>query len=158
MRCRMLAATATAAVAALLLPATAPALIQVDKGIAGARLGGTSAQVHAALGAPTRTRNGNNEFGAFREETYEGGISVLYQSGRTVTSVETTGLGDRTAKGVGVGSTERAARANVPGLRCETSDGIRVCETHAAVPGKRVTSFFIKGGKVTRVSVDFVID
>jgi hypothetical protein len=155
---RILLATPTAALAALLMPATAPALIQVDTGIAGARLGNTSAQVHAALGAPSRTHTGKNEFGAFRQETYQGGIVVSYQGGRTVTSVETTGLGDRTAKAVGVGSTEKAVRAKIPGVKCETSDGIRLCHTHDFVPGRHITDFFIKAGKVTRVSVDVVID
>src|SRR4051812_49908312 len=38
----------------LVLPATAGAMIQIDKGIAGARLGNTKAQVRAALGAPAK--------------------------------------------------------------------------------------------------------
>ena len=147
-----------AAAAALVLPAGASALIQVDKGIAGARLNNTTAQVHAALGQPTRAQVGRNEFGAFRQETYKGGIVVFYQGGRRVTSVTTTGLGDRTAKGVGVGSTEQAVRANVPGVRCGTIAGFRSCHTNAFLPGRRVTDFFIRRGVVTRVSLGFVID
>ena len=99
------------------------------QGIAGARLGNTIAQVQAALGRPARAANGSNDFGRFRQETYAGGITVFYQGGRTVTSVATTGLGDRTAKGVGVGSSEAAVRANVPGVRCETIAGSRSCHT-----------------------------
>ena len=56
--------------AALALPAAASAQIQVDKGLAGARLGNTIAQVKAALGAPARVHNGSNDFGRFRQETY----------------------------------------------------------------------------------------
>jgi hypothetical protein len=147
-----------AAVAALALPALASAQIQVDKGIAGARLGNTTAQVHAALGAPSRRQTGRNDFGRFVQETYAGGIVVFYQGARTVTSVTTTGLGDRTAKGVGVGSTEQAVSVNVNGVRCETISGSRSCHTHDFVPGRRVTDFFIRSGKVTRVSLGFVID
>ncbi|HET6448134.1 MAG TPA: hypothetical protein VFG31_03420 [Conexibacter sp.] len=147
-----------AALAALALPTAAPALVQIDKGIAGARLGNTIAQVQAALGRPARVANGNNDFGRFRQETYAGGIVVFYQGSRTVTSIVTTGLGDRTAKGVGVGSTTAAVRANVPGVRCETTAGSRSCHTHSLTPGRRVTDFFIRSGKVVRVTVGFVVD
>jgi hypothetical protein len=158
MKHRTTLAGSIATLAALALPATAPAQIQVDKGIAGARLGNTIAQVHAALGAPRRVRNGRNDFGSFRQETYAGGIVVFYQGSRTVSSVVTSGLGDRTAKGVGVGSAESAVRANVPGVRCETIAGSRSCHTHSFTAGRRVTDFFMRAGKVTRVTVGFVID
>jgi hypothetical protein len=147
-----------AVAAALALPAASPALVQVDKGIAGARLGSTFAQVHAALGTPTRVQSGSNDFGRFRQETYGGGIVVFYQGSTTVTSVVTTGLGDRTAKGVGVGSSEADVRAKVPGVRCATEFGIRACHTHTFTPGRRVTDFFLKRGKVSRVTVGFVVD
>jgi hypothetical protein len=158
MRRHLLLAGGAAALAALALPAAAPAQIQLDKGIAGARIGNTVAQVHAALGAPASVHNGSNDFGRFREERYAGGIVVDYQGARMVSSVTTTGLGDRTAKGVGVGSSEAAVRANVPGVRCETVAGSRSCHTHAFTAGRRVTDFFIKSGKVTRVSLGVVID
>jgi hypothetical protein len=155
---RLALAGGVAAAAALALPAAAPALVQVDKGIAGARLGNTVAQVHAALGRPSRVANGSNDFGRFRQETYKGGIVVFFQGARTVTSVVTTGLGDRTAKGVGVGSTEAAVKANVPGVRCETIVGTRSCHTGRFAAGRRVTDFFIRRGQVARVTVGFVID
>ena len=79
------------------------------------------------------------------------GSSSSTKAPESVTSVVTTGLGDRTAKGVGVGSTEGAVRANVPGVRCERISGSRSCHTHAFTAGRRVTDFFIRGGKVTRV-------
>jgi len=147
-----------AAAAVLAAPAAAPALVQVDKGIAGARLGNTVAQVHAALGRPARVQHGRNDFGSFRQETYAGGIVVFYQGARTVSSVVTTGLGDRTAKGVGVGSSEADVRAKVRGVRCETTAGSRSCHTHTFTAGRRVTDFFIKRGKVVRVTVGFVVD
>ncbi len=149
---------AAAAVAALALPAAAPALVQVDRGLAGARLGNTIAQVQAALGRPSAVRTGRNEFGRFRQETYGGGISVFYQGGRTVTSVATVGLGDRTASGVGVGSTESAVRSGVRGVRCETIAGFRSCHTGQFLAGRRVTDFSLRRGKVTRVTVGLVID
>jgi hypothetical protein len=157
-RLRLPLAGALAATAALALPAAAPALVQIDQGIAGARLGSTVAQVHAALGRPSRVSNGSNDFGRFRQETYAGGIEVFYQGARTVTSVVTRGVGDRTAKGIGVGSGEAAVRAKVPGVRCETVSGSRSCHTHTFTAGRRVTDFFLRRGKVVRVTVGFVID
>jgi hypothetical protein len=147
-----------AAGAALALPAAASAQVQVDSGLAGARIGNTVAQVHAALGAPTSGHAGSNDFGRFREERYAGGITVDYQGARTVSSVTTTGLGDRTAKGVGVGSTEGTVRAKVPGVRCETTSGSRSCHTHTFTAGRRVTDFFIRGGEVVRITIGVVID
>lgn len=159
MRPRILTLSAAAATAAALaLPAAAPALVQVDRGIAGARLGNTIAQVQAALGRPASVRSGRNDFGRFRQETYGGGISVFYQGGRTVTSVATVGLGDRTASGVGVGSTESAVRSGVRGVRCETIAGFRSCHTGQFLAGRRVTDFSLRRGKVTRVTVGLVID
>ena len=159
MRPRILALSgAAAAAAALALPAAAPAFVQIDRGIGGARLGNTIAQVHAALGRPTTVRTGRNDFGRFRQETFGGGLAVFYQGGRTVSSVATVGLGDRTATGVGVGSTESAVRRGVRGVRCETIAGFRSCHTGRFLAGRRITDFSLRRGRVTRVTVGLVID
>ncbi len=144
-------------IAAVLMPGSASALIQIDEGIAGARLDNTKAEVRAALGKPTAVRRGRNEFGDWLEYRFDGGIRVFFQGRRNVTGVETRGRGDRTARGVGVGSTERAVRRRVPGVTCQT-DIVRLCHTGEFLPGQRVTAFFIKRGRVTRVDVGYVID
>ncbi len=146
-------------VAALAFPAGADALIQIDRGIAGARLNNTQAEVRAALGKPGRVVNDRNDFGPFRVFRYRGGISVSFQGRRKVTAVTIKGPGDRTARGVGVGSTEQAVQNRVRGITCETFFGTtRSCHTGDYSAGTRVTDFRIKGGKVTRVTVGFVID
>jgi hypothetical protein len=142
----------------LLAPAPAGAIVQLDRGIAGARLGNTKAEVRTALGQPKRVRNGNNDFGPFTVFTYAGGIRVTFQSGNTVTGVSTTGLGDRTSRGVGVRSTEAAVEARVPGVNCDTFSGTRICQRGEGLPGQRVTAFFLRNGRVVRVTVAFVID
>ena len=141
----------------LVVPQSAPALIQVDRGIAGARLNNTQAEVRAALGRPTSVRRGTNKFGDWLEFRFRGGIRVFFQGRTNVTAVQLRGRGDRTARGVGVGSTEAVVRARVRGVRCE-SDFVRLCHTGEFLPGRRVTSFFVERGRVTRVSVGFVID
>jgi hypothetical protein len=142
----------------LVLPASAGAMIQVDKGIAGARIGNTRAEVRAALGTPGTVKHGTNDFGAFTEFRYAGGLRVDFQGNTKVTSVTTTGRGDRTARGVGVGSSERSVRRKVAGVKCETTAGTRSCHTHDFLPGKRVTDFTIRHKRVTRVTVGIVID
>jgi hypothetical protein len=145
--------------AALLLPVgTAHALIQVDRGIAGARLGNSRPAVRAALGSPTRIATGTNDFGPWVRYTYAGGIQVMFQGRERVTSVSTTGRGDRTLRGVGVGSSEASVRSRVQGIRCETFGTVRSCHTGRFLAGRRITDFRIEGGRVTTITVGIVID
>ncbi len=144
--------------ATLLAPASAGAIVQLDRGIAGARVGNTKAQVRTALGQPNRVRNGTNDFGPFTVFVYAGGIRVTFQSGNTVTAVSTKGLGDRTARGIGVRSTRAAVEQRVPGVDCNTFMGTTICQRGAGLPGQRITAFLIRGGRVVRVTVGIVID
>jgi hypothetical protein len=153
-----LAAAVAACAAPLALPSVAGAMVQLDRGIAGVRLDNTPKQVRAALGAPDSARAGTGEFGPYVEYRYAGGITITFGGGKHVTRVSTTGLGDRTAAGVGVRSTEKTVKAKVPGVRCETIAGIRSCHTGAFEPGRRVTDFVIRKGRVARVTVAYVID
>src|SRR4051794_34919428 len=113
----------------LFLAPAADAMIQVDRGIAGARLGNTRAEVRAALGTPSKTASGTNDFGPWVRYTFAGGVRVFFQGKAKVTSIDTSGLGDRTAKGVGVGSSEASVKAKVPGVKCEDLGMVRSCHT-----------------------------
>jgi hypothetical protein len=155
---RLAAGLAAFALAPLGAPAAAEALVQVDRGIGGARLGNSRAEVRAALGAPASTRSGTNDFGRFLQWRFRGGISVIFQGRREVSTVSTTGRGDRTARGVGVGSTEAAVRNRVRGVRCETIAGFRSCHTGRFTVGEIITDFLLRDGKVTRVSIGRVFD
>jgi len=147
----------TAAFASLVLAPAAEAVIQLDRAISGARLNNTKAEVRAALGKPRKVIQRAGEFGPTTEFRYRGGLRVIFLSGR-VTLAGTTGLGDRTIRGVGVGSTEQRVRDRVPGVTCETFEGTRICSRGAEQPGDRGTFFFIRQGRVTRVDVVRVID
>jgi hypothetical protein len=144
--------------AVLIFTPSAQAMIQVDGGIAGARLGNTREQVRAALGKPTKIRTSSNDFGAFVEYKFAGGIRVMFQGKTNVTAVETTGKGDRTLAGIGVGSGESSVQARVSGVKCEGVGASRSCHTGDFVAGKTITDFRIVGGKVTSVTVGVVID
>ena len=133
------------------------ALIQLDKGISGVRIGNTKAQVRASLGTPQKSRAGSNDFGRFVQYMYAGGITVTFQGEDRVSSVVTTGLGDRTSSGIGVGSPEDAVK-NISGIKCENIGSSRSCHTGRLVSGRKVTDFRISGGKVTSVFVGQVLD
>jgi hypothetical protein len=143
---------------AVVFTPSAGAIIQVQRSISGVALNMTQAQVRAALGTPTRTIHASNTFGPYTELRYPGGITVSFQGNARVTAITETGPGDRTATGVGVGSTEAAVRASVAGARCTTELGTRHCQVGQSLPGRRVTDFFFRAGRVTRVTVGFVVD
>ena len=155
---RLAVVSALVAGALLMAPAQAGAIIQLDRGIAGARIGNTKAEVRTALGQPNRVRNGTNEFGPFTVFSYTGGIRVTFQSGNTVTAVSTKGLGDRTARGIGVRSTQAAVEQRVPGVDCDTFMGTTICQRGEGLPGERISAFFMRNGRVVRVTVGIVID
>ena len=138
----------------LLAPAAAAGLIVPGKSIRGVKLGMTQKQVRFLLGTPRKGVHGSNEFGSYTELRYAT-IEVSFQGETAVTNIATTSAADRTAGGIGVGSTKAAARKTFPGLRCEG----RVCSLGRFLPGARVTSFwFTSAGRVGEVSVGLVID
>jgi hypothetical protein len=143
---------------ALLAPTASAAAIVPQQGIAGVGIGMSRAEVEAALGAPLRAVRGSNDFGRFTELVYPHLVRVTLQGDEAVTAVRTTGRFERTAAGVGVGSTIGAVRARVDRVRCRTELGFRHCFVGRFVPGARVTDFAIRDGRVVRVVVGVVID
>ena len=154
---RFAIAVAGACALALFQAPGALALIQLDRAISGVRIGNTKAQVRASLGTPQKSRAGQNEFGRFVQYSYAGGITVMFQGEDRVSSVVTTGLGDRTSSGIGVGS-EEAAVKNISGIHCESIGSTRSCHTGRLVNGRKVTDFRLSNGKVTSVFVGKVLD
>lgn len=154
--CRL--AVAAALVAILLLPSVAVATIVPQRGMAGVRIGMTQEQVRDVLGEPRRVVRNQNEFGPYTEFRYPYRVIVAFQGDAAVTAVATTGRRERTSRGIGVGSTEAEVRARVRGVRCETFAAIRSCTVGSLAPGKRVTDFLLRNGRVVRVTVGIVID
>lgn len=143
----------------LLTASPASAVIRPQKGMAGVRLDMTQAKVREVLGDPSRTIRGRNIFGPFTELRFPGRLRVVFQGNRGVTAISTTGRGERTSDGVGVGSHERSVKRHVGRVRCESFDGgIRSCHVGAFSAGRRVTDFRIRRSRVTRVTIGYVID
>lgn len=149
----LLAAAALAAV----LAASSAATIVPQKGIAGVSIGMSQGKVRAVLGKPASVKHGSNDFGKYTVFKYRG-LQVTFQGNATLTDVSTARTSERTASGVGVGSTEAQVKAKVKGVKCATDSGFRHCYLGKLTAGHRVTDFSIKRGKVTRVDVGVVID
>jgi hypothetical protein len=148
---------AAAAVAAVVVAASASAAIVPQQGIAGVKIGMTQAKVRSVLGAPKSVKHGSNDFGKYTILKY-GGLQALFQGNATLTSVSTTRTSERTASGIGVGSSEGQVKAKIKGVKCVSDSGFRHCYLGRFTAGHRVTDFAIKRGKVTRVDVGLVID
>jgi len=148
---------ATAIIAAAVLASSAAATIIAQQGIAGVKIGMTKSKVRSVLGAPRSVKTGSNDFGRYTILKY-GGLQVFFQGDTILTSVSTTRTAERTASGVGVGSTEGQVKAKIKGVKCKTDSRFRHCYLGQFTAGHRVTDFAIKRGKVHRVDVGLVID
>lgn len=126
-------------------------------GIAGLRPGMTQLQVKAKVGLPRRVERGSNEIGSFTTYRYRT-YSVTFFGGRQVTQMETRSPEERTAGGIGVGSTRAQVKAHVPAVRCLKEFGYDHCYVGTWKPGRVITDFALAAGKVTRVTIGYVID
>jgi hypothetical protein len=128
-----------------------------QRGIAGVRLGMTQAHVKTTVGLPRRVTRASSELG--RSTTYEyRTYSVTFFGGPRVTSMETRSPRERTTRGVGVGSSRADVSAKVTGARCVTELGYAHCYVGTWAPGRQITDFALARGRVTRVTVGYVID
>ena len=155
----MRAAPAVAAVVlvALAVASSASGKIVLQHGMAGISLGMTKAKVRATLGDPLKIVNTRNEFGAYTQFDYPS-VTVLFQSGSRVTALRTRNRSERTAAGVGVGSSESDVRLKVPKVRCRNEVGFHHCYVGVFKPGHVITDFLIRNGRVNLVVVGRVLD
>jgi hypothetical protein len=147
----------TAVVSGLLVAGSAEAAIVPQHGIRGVAIGMTPAQVRARLGQPVGITLGSNDFGPWTVFRYPG-LRVSFQSGVGATTILTSSPAQRTAAGIGVGSTVAAAKAKVRGLKCLTEAGSFHCYAGRWSPGHVVTDLSIANGRVTRVAIGRVLD
>jgi hypothetical protein len=144
-----------ALLAALTVPAGAT--IRLQRGIDGVRLGMTRDQVKAVLGNPRGVKPGKNPFGRYTRYRYPK-MTIFFQGNRTVTSVYTTSRTQRTPSGIGVGSTRSALKARIRGVRCRQNLGANLCWVGGLRPGKRLTTFYFRGNRISQIAVGLVLD
>jgi hypothetical protein len=146
-----------ALLAALVLADAASAVIAIGRGIGGVAIGMSQSTVRTKLGKPARVVHATNEFGPYTQFRYAG-YTVDFQNNATVTSIETTLARERTAAGVGVGSTWEQVKTKVSGVVCEGSPVLGHCHVGKLLPGRTVTDFFFKKSHVRSVLVGVVLD
>jgi hypothetical protein len=146
-----------AALITLAVPASASARIVPQRGIAGANLDMSRQAVLDALGDPDKQRDRTSSiFGKYMTFFYGRTTVDMFRGGKQrVFNVSTTSKSERTAGGVGVGSSAAAVKKGVRGARCNRQH----CFVGHFDPGRKVTDFILsKSGRVTRVTIGYVID
>jgi hypothetical protein len=139
--------------AAAAFAAGAGATIVVERSIAGVSIALSQKKVRAILGKPAKVIHARNEFGPYVEYRYRG-LVLDFQGGNPLSNISTIRRSERTAKGIGVGSTRRLVRQKVRGVRCEQT----ICTVGKLLPGRIVTTFYLRKGIVRRVSIGRVLD
>ena len=141
----------------LALPAAAGATIVPQRGIAGASLDMTRAQLQSKLGDPDRKQTRTSSIFGKYDTWYYGQTSIdLFHAGAgKVFDMSTTSRSQKTVSGVGVGSTVAQVKKGVSGVRCDAQH----CYLGRFNPGRKVTDFILsKTGRVARVTVGYVLD
>jgi hypothetical protein len=135
-------------------------MIVPQQSVDGVHLLMSEAGVRHVLGAPKSTSVLPDEIqGTIRRMDY--GTTKVYLSATadgTVFSVVTTDRRQKTASGVGVGSSERAVRRGVSAIACSGPQSVRVCTVGKLLAGRRVTRFVLRKDRVARITLGFVID
>jgi hypothetical protein len=143
----------------LLLPAGAEALIVPQRSIMGVELEMTRAEVKAVAGEPDEVEKRPHEIvGQITEYRYgRTRVGIARNSG--VIFVNTRDRSERTAEGVGIGSSKRFLRRNLSGERCRDEFGVHHCFLGAFRAGRTVTDFRLnKRNRVRSVTLGLVID
>jgi hypothetical protein len=160
----ILLAVAVAAIASVpVVPAGARSeatrVIRPAVGIGKLRLGMTEAQVRRALGKPKFVVTRRTSFG-LRSIEYQYGLAdyIVRLSGRPgrlrAVRVGTTLVRERTTRGIGVGSTERAVRRAYPALRCEPLQTERFGSVRVVRTIQRECTLFGPSGRRTIFTTD----
>jgi hypothetical protein len=126
----------------LAFPAMAGATLVINGGMFGVSLGNTLKQARQKLGRPNEVDHSGATTTWFYSER---GLYIDFSRNNRVHDLETDGFSQRTASGVGVGSSETALMRLMPGVHCSPNfQGSQGSECIAA-SAHVVTDFHITG-------------
>lgn len=129
----------------------------VQQSIRNVKVGMTVRQVRSILGKPGAISLVKSEIiGTYK--VYRYGLTEVSFAGDGVFQIFTTSDKMRTPSDIGVGSSEGAMLASVPGARCRTTRGFRNCVVEGELAGKAVTTFALDRQRITAVSIGLIID
>jgi hypothetical protein len=132
-------------------PAVTQAMIMINRGMFGLSLGASMEQARDRFGRPaTVNKGGTRATWAYPRR----GIFLQFNGTRLIT-VATMRPGQRTSRGIGVGSSEQDVIAQVPGVHCVSEGAGAFCRVSSRRHGKTYfTSFEITpSGRVQSVAV-----
>jgi hypothetical protein len=132
---------------------SAGAAIVPGRGIAGVRIGNSGAQVRGALGKPRKIVPPTWVFGA----PLKGRVG--FNHARRVNDIWTTSARQRTAKGVGPGSSLRRVKHAYPTAKCDREPkGKQLCTLASHRRHHTIkTAFLLRGGHLRLVEIYSVI-
>ncbi len=162
---RLLIASLVAASLTALFASAASARVQTlvpQSSIRGVKVGMVASEVRSKLGSPDSNRTLAHPILRKIRTMRFGLVVVMFRGIRfnsPVINISTTSKKERTASGIGVGSSERALRRALSGETCRTELGFRHCWLGQWKAGSLITDFSIsKSGHVTRLTLGIVID
>ncbi|HEX4735452.1 MAG TPA: hypothetical protein VH247_13625 [Thermoleophilaceae bacterium] len=153
----MIKALTAVLVIAVALPASASARIVPQRGIGGANLDMTQAQLRAKLGKPDKVQRPTSPiFGKYTTWFYGAtSVDMFNTQDRKVFNLSTTSKSEKTSAGVGVGSTVAAVKKGVSRVHCDAQH----CWVGRFEGGSKVTDFQLSPkGRVTRITIGYVLD
>jgi hypothetical protein len=130
--------------------------LQLNRGMAGVRLGDGVDRLHRVLGEPRDVDYVANEItGSMRIDIY--GRLSFASGGGSILGMRTNRRSIRTPTGIGVGTTKRRLGRELPGLSCYWHRCSIIAGGGQQTIGKRVTTFQMRRGKVRAISIGRVI-
>jgi hypothetical protein len=139
---------------ALSLASAAGATIVIGRGIGGVFLGMSPAQVRSTLGVPARIVRARPYYAPQLEYVYSNYL-VIFEGRRAVTSISSISPAEKTATGVGIGSTHAGIKARFPRIQCNGGRS-GSCSLGKFLPGHVLTRFDFSNGRVRQVFIGLV--